>query len=101
VEEFRDPVEILEHAKTYLVNTRGEERAKTSAAWNELERCIYEIKMRCIDDLIGESAKAHGVRCDCPRHPPVPAALQLTPPETAKRRPVRDFKMAAAGEKEE
>ena len=96
---WRDPVEILKHALMYLEAIRGKEHAKASQAWELLDSRREELVNRCIQDLLGESAKKNKVQCDCPRHPPRPPEPE-PPPPPAKRRPING-KAAASGEREE
>jgi hypothetical protein len=118
---FRDPVEILSGAINYLVATRGEARAKHSTAFELLDAWREELVNGCIQDLLGESAKQKGIRCECRRHPwyrPVtpgvrelefnasatqPAIRHSEPSAREPQRPPksRNGKAAAAGEREE
>jgi hypothetical protein len=112
---FRDPVDILTGAMRHLVVTRGMPQFKASQAFEILDGKREELVNGCIDDLLGESARLKGVRCECRRHPwwqpprqgMREAQFSLSRTAGAERRsalhasrPVRNGKMAAAGDLE-
>jgi hypothetical protein len=67
--EFRDPVAILRRALDYLVVTRGERQAKQSDAFRLISERKDTFEKCCIDELLGDKARAMGARCECWRHP--------------------------------
>lgn len=68
LDPFRDPVEILTHALSYLETTRGV-RAKKSQAWEILDSRRDEIEKCCIEDILSEKMRRSGIHCVCRRHP--------------------------------
>jgi hypothetical protein len=103
---FRDPVEILEHARKYLQNTRGPIKWQASQARIILGEAEAKAA-HCIINLIGPIGYAQGMRCPCQFH--AEESGQETVEQQANRafsralgseshKHARDGKMSAAGD---
>lgn len=108
-----------------LVRIHGEEIAKRSLAWKMLDSRRERLVNACIADLLGDTCRAKGIRCMCPRHPENQGqAIDVSTPFPGLKLPLRfaapencsegviprdpkpahhkiDGKAAASGEKED
>ena len=109
-DDFRDPVEILNGAIKYVIESRGALRSRGSMALAILESRKHQLEMGCVDDLLGETAKAKGMHCPCPRHlenhgeqhPEISSQeSESNVPSTERKPQRRSGKDFAAGERDE
>ena len=103
--ERRDPVEVIRHAREYVVKTRGASRAHGSMALEILDTAERQ-SAKCIDYLLGDKLRTKGVACPCDFHQEEALKGRDTGfrprdgENSAKPASVRNGKMAAAGEDE-
>jgi hypothetical protein len=114
LQNFRDPVTLLDHAITWLEQSHGQAVVRQSLAFEILDHRRKMFKDLCLDSMISAAAWKKGLRCPCSRHldywqtkgwkyyPPMSQLTQQDPHESAHHGRERvNGKAAAAGEKEE
>jgi hypothetical protein len=99
-EAATDPGQFLQDAIDHLIRTRGEKAVKSSRALQILANARHLVESACIADLLGEKARALGVRCPCAKCQAMAPTLQFPAlSEKLKRAaPPPDLKMRAAAD---